>query len=271
MIKYLITIFTVFFVLTAEAKTPERIISLSPLITEEVFILGSQDNLVGDTVYCLRPKEAADIEKVGTVVRANIEKIVSLKPDIVLAINLTNPEQIKQLRRLGLNVEVFTNPRTFEEVCSNFLKLASILDREKEAAKIVDPVWKEITEIRKMSKKLPEKKVFIQIGSEPLFAATGEYFVNDFIAFAGGRNIAYGKKGGSYSREAVIKENPDVIIIAEMGLPGEKEKYIWNKYKSIEAVKNNSVHIVDPYKYCSPTPETLPKTLRETIKMVQGL
>lgn len=270
-------IFTLFFTviflpvsLVFSENTPQRIISLSPLITEEIYMLGEEGKLVGNTVYCNRPLEAVKIEKVGTLIRANVEKIVSLKPDMVLAITLTSEAQVKQLRNLGLEVKVFPNPRTFNEVCDNFVALGAVLGKEGEAKKLADSVLSDINVIREEIGKLEKKKVFIQIGSEPLFAATGDNFVNDFIDSSGGINIAYGKNGASYSREAVVKEDPDIIIIAEMGITGAKEKVIWERFKSMKAVKNNKIFVVESYKYCSPTPDSLPETLRETVRMVHS-
>ena len=101
-----------------------------------------------------------------------------------------------------------------------------------------------------------------------MFAATGRYFINDYIEFAGGINIAKDAKEGIYSREQVLKANPDVIIITTMGIAGEEEKELWQKYKVLNAVKNGQIYIIDTDKITSPTPMTFVKTLEEFVHIL---
>ncbi|MCI5220091.1 MAG: ABC transporter substrate-binding protein, partial [Candidatus Electrothrix sp. LOE2] len=92
----------------AEANTfPQRIVSLGPINTENVYLLGAEDRLVADTNYCVRPEAARSKEKIGSVMQVSIEKILSLRPDLNLATGLTQPQQLKKLRELGLRVEQF--------------------------------------------------------------------------------------------------------------------------------------------------------------------
>ncbi|MCK4519916.1 MAG: ABC transporter substrate-binding protein, partial [Candidatus Omnitrophica bacterium] len=116
---------------------PQRIISLGPSITEQLYLLSAQDRLVGCTIYCKRPKEAKSKEKVGTVVEVNLEKIIGLKPDLVLATSLTNFKAIKKLKDLGIEVVSFFPPKNFDEICEQFLELGEIIGKEKKAEKII--------------------------------------------------------------------------------------------------------------------------------------
>jgi iron complex transport system substrate-binding protein len=250
-----------------EEKFPKRIISLGPVITEQLYLLGVQDNLVGCTKYCERPPEAKKKEKVGTVVDVDIEKIISLSPDLVLATSLTDPKDVEKLKNLGIKIVTFSYPKNFEEICQQFLKLGKIVGKENRAKEIIKEVKNEVGCIREKVKKLSKPKVIVQIGSNPLWVAIGDSFINDFIEFANGVNIAKGAKTGLYSREKIISQNPDIIIIAEMGLAGKSEKKIWEKYKTINAVKNKRIYIFDAYKLCSPTPLTFSKTLKEISKI----
>lgn len=231
-----------------------RIISLSPVITEGLYLLGMEDGIVGVTVYCQRPIQAKDKEKVGSVVEVNVEKIVSLKPDIVFAMSHTNTKDIKKLKDTGIKVITFDIPKTFERLCEIFLELGRIVGQDKKAANIVNSSKMKVSDIRKKTHKLKKQKVFIQIGAKPLFAATNDSFVNDYIEFAGGINIFKEAESGLISREEVLKRNPDVILIATMGTSGEDEQKTWHKYKMINAVKYNRIYLVDPDRICSPTP-----------------
>ncbi len=253
----------------AQDTFPQRIVSLGPAITEQLFLLGVEDRLIANTIFCNRPPEAEKKEKIGTVIRANIEKIVSLQPDLVLATSLTHLEQKEKLRNLGIKVVGFPRARNFSQICEQFLELAGLVGAEKEATEIVAEAKGRVNSIREKIKDLANaltgtrKRVFLQIGANPLFTVIRDCFINDLIESAGGINIASGARTGLYSREKVLKSNPQVIIIATTGIVGEKEKEIWQRFKVLEAVKNNRVHIIDADKICRPTPMAFVEGLEE--------
>ena len=87
---------------SSESKTPERIISLGPYITEELYLLGGEDKLIGCTVYCNRPDDARNKPKVATAVMPNVEIIVGLKPDLILSTSLIDKKAVRKLEKLGL-------------------------------------------------------------------------------------------------------------------------------------------------------------------------
>ena len=225
------------------------IISLSPVITEGLYLLGMGDNIIGVTIYCQRPSQAKDKQKVGSVVDVNVEKIVNLKPDIVFAMSHTNTKDIKKLRDTGINVITFDIPKTFERLCEIFLALGKTIGKEKEDIHIVNASKRKVSDIRKKTSGLQKQKVFIQIGAKPLFAATDDSFVNDYIEFSGGINIFKDAGSGLISREEVLKRNPDIILIATMGVAGKDEQKIWHRYKMINAVWNNRIYLVYPLAY----------------------
>ena len=254
------------------APAPERIISLGQTITERIYLLGADRNLIADTVYCVQPEDAKYKEKVGTLLQANLEKIVALKPDLVIATNMARPKQLRKLKDLGIRVVQFSYPKNFSEMCQQFLELGELLGKEEKAKKIIDNTKREVAAIRMKTGNLPKKRVFIQLGIKPLHAVTRESFLNDYIEFGGGENIALNEGHGTYSREKVLKGNPEVIIISTMGSSegetGKREKEAWMKYGSIDAVKNKNVYIVNPDKLCSPTPITFVEALTEIAKMI---
>lgn len=254
--------------LCANGNFPERIISLGPAITEELYILGAGDRIVGNTVYCKRPIDAQNKEKVGTITEINVEKIVSLRPDLVLAISLTDVKAKEKLENLGLRVVSFPYARNFSELCDEFQKLGEIVGMEKEARYIIAKANDRVGAIRKKAGGLSRAKVFIQIGARPLYTVTKDSFLNDFIDLAGGTNIASNAKSGLYSREMVLKQNPDVIIIATMGIVGEGEKKDWERFKVLKAVENQRIYIIDSYKFCSPTPISFIKGLEEMFEIL---
>lgn len=252
----------------SQENYPQRIISLSPAVTEELYLLGVQDKLVGCTMYCQEPPEAEKKEKVGTVMGVNLEKIVSLQPDLVLATSLVDPKAKEKLKNLGIKVITFPAAKTFNRMCEQLLELGRIVGKEEKAEELASTAKNKTDVIRRKTADLPKPKVFAQIGAKPLFAATKDYFVNDFIEFAGGLNIARDINSGLYSREKVLQVNPDVILIITMGIIGEQEKEIWKKYDVVKAVKNKRIHILDPRKLCSPTPVSFADTLEEVARIL---
>jgi iron complex transport system substrate-binding protein len=251
-------------------STPRRIVSLVPNITEELFDLGVQDRIVGVTTYCQRPPEAQSKEQVGAVVEVNVEKILNLQPDLIIASPLTDHKQLQKLQALGIRVEVFSPPRDFQALCDNFSQIAHMVGREERAHEIIQQAERELAIIKRKVKGLPKPRVFVQIGERPLVAAGGDSFIDDFITFAGGINIARELKTSVYSREEVVRGNPDIIIIAKMGMAGEQEKAAWVKYRTIRAVQIKRIYTVDPYRFCSPTPLSFVEQVRELARLFHG-
>ena len=242
---------------------PKRIISLAPSVTEELYLLGVEDSLVGNTTYCVTPPEAVAKEKVGDITRINLEKIVSLKPDLVLATSLTNSKAIQKLKNLGIEVMIFPAPKNYAYLCDQFLTLGKAVGKEAEAKAIIAVSKEKVMAIKAVTAGLDKPKVFIEIGAKPLFTANRDYFINDFVDMAGGVNIAQDAKLGTYSREEVLRKNPDVIIIVMMGIAVEKEKEVWQKFKDLNAVRDNRIYVIDSRKVCSSTPVTFVETLNE--------
>ncbi|MGV1099493.1 ABC transporter substrate-binding protein [Thiovibrio sp. JS02] len=249
-----------------EGSLPQakRIVSLGPLNTENVYLLGAGDRLVGDTSYCVRPEAARHKEKIGSVMQVSIEKIISLKPDLILATALTRPEQLKQLQNLGLRVVRFRQPASFKEICGQFSELGQLLGATAEARRIIDQARGEVEAVQRKVAHLPRKKVFLQVGTRPLFASLESSFTHDFIALAGGLNIAADQRSGVLNPEKVIAADPDLIVIAimgsETGIAGE-EKEKWQRMPVLKAARAGRVHVLDPASVCSPSPMTFARTL----------
>jgi iron complex transport system substrate-binding protein len=239
-----------------------------PTVTEELYLLGAGNKIVGVTVYCQRPSQAQTKEKVGTVIDVNIEKILELRPDIVIASPLTDHKQIRKLRGLGLRVEIFDAPTDFRGLCKSFLTLSRLVGKEQRAEEVLERTKRELEAVKKRIEGLAKSRIFVQIGANPLFTADRESFINDLIERAGGINIASDAKIGIYSREEVIKRNPDTILIVTMGIVGEREKEVWLRFKTIGAVKNRRIFTVDSYRVCSPTPVSFVRTVKELARLL---
>jgi iron complex transport system substrate-binding protein len=251
--------------------TPKRIISLAPSITEALYLLDVEKSIVGVTSYCKYPKQAQQKEKIGTILTPNIEKIYSLKPDLVLATKEINrPNSILKLQELGLNVVVFDARKDFNDICNQFLQLGKILGKERKAKKIIDDAKKQLTKIQKRIANLPKVRVFWEVGAKPLVSVAKGTFADEIISLAGGINIAKNSKVKypRYSLEEVIKQDPEVIILVEMGDVTKEEINTWQKFKNMQAVKNNRIHIIEAHNVCAPTPITFVKGVKEVANIL---
>ena len=254
------------------SSSPQRIVSLGPMNTKNIYLLGAGDRLVANTVYCRLPAAAREKEKIGTVLQIDIEHILSLRPDLVLATGLTQPQQIDALRRAGMRVVQFKEPRSFIEIRSQFLALGRLLGLEERAAAILAEVEVELRAISTSTAGLPQQRVLLQIGTNPIFAATASSFTHDFISMAGGINIAALEKSGRYNQEKVLAQNPDVIIIAMMGSQtgvGAAEKRKWQDlFAGFSSAGSRGIFLIDPDLVCSPTPVSFLEALTVVSRLI---
>ncbi len=266
--KNLLTILLVCIAFSVFAGTPKRIISLVPSVTKSIYLLEAEDLMVGCTSFCLL-KKPADAQIVASAVQVNLEKSILLKPDLVIASTLTNPETLKSFKKLGIETMMLPYSKSYDDLCSQLQQLGEKIGKKELADEIVNSSKKKIEELKKRVPKLDKKpKLFLQIGANPLFTAVPNTFMQDFIEFAGGVNIASEFKIGSITREKVLVSNPDVIFILLMGTLSADEKQSWERYKNLNAVKNNKVFVMDQEKTCSPTPLLFADALEEMIDKI---
>ncbi|MBN2403492.1 MAG: ABC transporter substrate-binding protein [Spirochaetes bacterium] len=249
-------------------NAPQRIISLSPAITEELYLLGAEDRLIANTFYCKRPEAAMHKKKVGNLMNFNIENVLELKPDLILTTSLANRNKINKLRQLKIKVVELRHPKSFNEICDNFIELGKAIGSEKKAEQILAGIQQQVDNIKKITGNLPKKKVFIQIGAKPLKAVNSDYHINDLIRLSGGINIYEDSALNSFSRESVLLSNPDIIIIPSMGFATDEEKRTWEKYKSINAVKNQNIFIVDTEVFCNFGISTFMEALKISLSLL---
>lgn len=235
------------------SQSPQRIVSLAPSLTKMVYLLGLQHQLVGCTSYC---EEAVKDKKsiVASAVEVNVEKVFLLKPDLVIATSLTKPATIEAFDKVGIKVNTFPMPKSYTEICSQFVEIANLTGKKALATSIVEKQQLRLKLIKQSILKGKKPKVFFEIGAKPLYTVIPNTFMNDYISYSGGENIASDLKSGTISRETVLIRNPDIIFIVTMGIVGTEEKQTWDNYPNINASKNGKVFIIDSYKACSPNP-----------------
>ncbi|MBU1568196.1 MAG: ABC transporter substrate-binding protein [Proteobacteria bacterium] len=245
-------------------QAPQRIVSLGPINTENIYLLGAEDRLIANTSYCVHPEAAKSKEKIGSVMSFSVEKVLSLRPDLVLASNLSPEGPLQKLRDRGIAVVQFHQATSFADICSQFINLGRLLHLEALAIDLVSAAEQKVAAIGENISTLPKPKVFLQVGSQPLAGAIGKSFTHDFITLGGGMNISEAQLSATTNPEKVIAENPDVIIIAIMGNESGlavQQKKNWQNVSVINAVRDNRVHVINPDLVCSPSPATFAATL----------
>ncbi|MCX7856566.1 MAG: helical backbone metal receptor [Deltaproteobacteria bacterium] len=256
MIRIFIVHYIVFFFLTLSISfaSQPRIISLSPPITEELYLLGMRNNIVANTIYCTRPEDAKTKEKVGSVINVNLERVIRLKPDIVFTSPLMDRRLVQKMEKLGITVYTFPHPKNFEEICHRFLRVSEIFGKKEMASEMVLHFTGRYKTLKENIPPGAKKhRVFIQLGKNPLFTATKDSILNSFIEDAGGENIAKDTKTGLFSKEELFIKDPNYIIIVSMGIEGEQQIKEWKKNKELKAVREGNIYLVDSHTYCSPT------------------
>ena len=233
-----------------------RIISLAPSATESLYELGIDKELIANTVYCSNGNFKK--EKIGTVTEPNIEKIISLNPDLIVATKEGNYKTVvDKLVRLKLTVYVMEPYSNFEDICNNFQKLADFLDKSYEAKRIIADVKEEILSLSDKKETSKKEKIFWEVGANPIFTVGNKSFVNEYNKYINGINVFENidMRYPNISIESVIEKNPDIIILVNMGDVSEQEIAKWNKYKNITAVKNKKIYLLEADDIFTPTPK----------------
>ena len=227
---------------------PVKIISLAPSNTEILYAVGAGSQLVGRDEFSDYPSEAANLPTVGgSMGKYNLEQIVALKPDLVLAAEINTPEQIKALEDLKINVYYLANPKDFPGLFTNLTTVGKLTGHEKEAADLVASLQKRVDAVTSAAK--PEKplKVFYELdGSDvakPWTIGKGT-FADMIITMAGGENVgsAAGEGWLQMSQEAILAGNPDLIILGDSAYGMTAESVASRPgWEGTTAVKNNAV------------------------------
>lgn len=245
-----------------------RIVSLLPASTQSIYYLGAEDMLVGCTNYC-KAAQNDNKEIVASVIKPNIEKIISLKPTIVLASDFLSSKDIETFQRFGIQVEIFPMPSSFNQICDQFIRLGRLVKQENKAVSIIKEAKDKMLKIEQAPILNDSKpRIFMQIGADPIYTVTSDNFMNDYIIYNGGVNIGESLTSGAIGREFVLSANPDFIFIVTMGIVADKEIEEWKKFANIKAVTNNRIFTLDSDIACQPTPITFVETLETMSKMI---
>ena len=195
-----------------------RIISLAPNVTEIIYALGAGDQLVGRTDYCNYPEEALAVTSVGTLWDPNLEAILALNADVAIASSIVDPSFIESLQKAGVTAYQFYEEESLEGTFALILNVAITIGREDKGLEIVDSLKNRINAVKDKTSGIPEDQrksavYIISYGDWGDYAATGETYLDDVIEAAGGINAAKDGAYWSISKELLLSQDPDVVLL----------------------------------------------------------
>lgn len=231
----------------------KRLISLSPHITEIIYALGAQNELVAVTDYCKFPEEAIGKEKIGGLVNPNIEKIISLKPSHLFGVP-AHDKLNQELEKFGLEVTRLQN-ENISDITNCIRKIGSIINRDSVAENLVKEISNSLDLIKFKNGQYKTVSAMLIIGREKgnlrnITVSGSNTFINEMWSHVGGINT-FSDLPARYNQvnlESVIARNPDVII--EFGVEGkhsvQKQRISseWEILKDVKAVQNNNIYTI---------------------------
>ncbi|MBM4322677.1 MAG: cobalamin-binding protein, partial [Deltaproteobacteria bacterium] len=226
-----------------------------------LFSLGLDEEVVGISIHCNYPEKVKTRPRVGSYISIDFERIVSLKPDLIIATGAGNTkEMVDRLERLGFPTFVIF-PKRFDDVIQSILNVGQLVSKEKEALSMTESMSKRKGRIIELTRGLSGPKVFLQIGESPIVTVGKGSFADDLIRLAGGENVA-GNDREMYPRlgmEEILKRSPEVILISSMRPGGDYERALreWERWKTIPAVKQGRIHLIDSDLIDRPSPRII--------------
>lgn len=228
---------------------PRRIVSLVPSITEILYALGAEDLLVGVTTFCDFPPAVQHKPKVGGIVNPNLEALVSLRPDLVLATPDGNSEStVQQLFGLGIPTYVVT-AKNFSGVLESIARIGQLTGREAAVRRVVGDLRRRADRVVEATRGRPRPSVLYLVWADPVIVPGRDTLITDLIHMAGGASVSAEEpiKWPRLSLEQVVAKAPEVIIVATHSLSQVDDALRrWREQKILlPAFKAERVHAID--------------------------
>ena len=226
----------------------DRFVSLAPNLTEIAYAVGAGDRLVGNTTFCDYPPEAKNVVKVGDTLQPSIERILTLRPQLVLVSTASQLEAFtKQLNEHEIAVYV-TDPRDLEGVFRSILRVGDLLNEPVAASELVKQLRARSERVERVVAGLPPVSVFFQLSGQPLYTAGKSSFVTNLIERAGGLSVTsdINEAWPRLSDEAALASRPEAVIMLSGGaMGGAANTKVAAALKNSPAVRNGRVYVID--------------------------
>jgi iron complex transport system substrate-binding protein len=226
-------------------KPAQRVISLAPHVTELLFAAGGGSHVVGVVAYSDFPEDARKIPQIGSNREVDLERIMALKPDLIVVWRHGSSErQIEMVRKLGVPL-FHSEPQTLADIPESVAKLGQLMGTEKAAGPAAAELRQQLAGLRSRYANRPTVRVFYQVWDKPLYTLSGKHIVSDALRLCGGENI-FAKlpvTAPVVSVEGVLQENPEAIFAtAEKNYGGVS---MWKPYGTLLAVRNDNLFTID--------------------------
>jgi ABC-type Fe3+-hydroxamate transport system substrate-binding protein len=239
--------------LIAAGPKPQRIVSVSPAITELLYGIGAFDRIVAVTEFCLYPPAARSLPKVGGWSTPSVERVVSFRPDLVAISDAQGPFLKEPLTKLGTHIEVVKS-QTIDDAFQAMAELGKATGNERQAADLAARTRTELETVRRRAASLPRPSVLAIVDRTPgtlrdLYAVTPGSFLAELIEIAGGKLVVGSTRAGygRISKETVLAQNPDIIfdiMPASQSSIGPHPESAWGELPEINAVRHGQVHVI---------------------------
>ena len=248
---------------------PQRIVCLTEETTETLYLLGEDERIVGISGFTCRPKQARQQKpKVSAFTSAKIDKILDLRPDLVIGFSNLQANIARDLIQAGVNVLVF-NQRSVEEIFDMILMLARIVAAERAAAELVEQLRRELSQIAAAAARFPYRpRVFFEEWMDPLIS--GIRWVDELMEIAGGEvvfpelRLQHAAKGRIVEPSAVVAANPEVIVASWCGRKVNKEQIRSREgWETMEAVRSGHIYEIKSTYILQPGPAALTEGVRQ--------
>jgi iron complex transport system substrate-binding protein len=237
----------------------DRVITLAPNLTEIVFAVGGGNRLVGNTTYCDYPAEAKTIAKVGDSLQPSLERIIALRPQVVL-ISTASQLEVFTHQLHEQNIAVFvTDPHDIEGVFRSIEQVGQILGQTEQANQIVKQLRDRVVAVERAVQNTKPLRVFYQASGEPLYTAGREAFVTDLIRRAGAVSVTADVSGAwpKYSKESALAANPEAIILPTGGSMGSANSSVTEALRKSPAALAGRVYKINDDFLARPGPRLI--------------
>jgi iron complex transport system substrate-binding protein len=247
---------------------PQRIVCLTEETTETLYLLGEEDRIVGISGFTCRPKQAREKPKVSAFTSAKIDKILALRPDLVIGFSDLQAGIAQDLIKAGINVVVF-NQRSIGEIFETILMLARMVAAEAAGVRLADRLRGELAQIAGAVERFPRRpRVFFEEWPDPLIS--GIRWVDELIEVAGGEAVfprlreEQSATGRIVTPAQVAAANPDVVIASWCGKKVNKQQIRRrDNWSEVEAVRSNHIYEVKSTYILQPGPAALTEGVRQ--------
>jgi iron complex transport system substrate-binding protein len=226
-------------------KPAQRVISLAPHVTEMLFAAGGGSHVVGVVAYSDFPEDAKKIPQIGSNREVDLERIMALKPDLIVVWRHGSSErQIEMVRKLGVPM-FHSEPQSLDAIADSVAKLGQLMGTENAAGPAAAELRRQLAGLRSRYANRPTVRAFYQVWDKPLYTLNGKHIVSDALRLCGGENI-FAKLAVTapvVSVEGVLQENPEAIFAtAEKNYGGVS---MWKPYGTLLAVRNDNLFTID--------------------------